>query len=343
MIFDIVSWSVATLIWALSQNFWYFVLAAVFNSFQKVPNTAWYCLLVEDTHPKDRSAIFSLLQLINIIGGFFAPIGGLIVQHYALVPGVRIMYAIACVSMTIMFIGRNYATHETEIGIRKRQESAGVSYSDSLRQYADVIREVFANKSLLLMFGVYISFNFQMTVRGTYLSIYLVNALHFSAGEIAIFPAIASIAMLVLLVWVLPKMKEEFAHRSMIWGFTVSVIANIILVLSPAHDVTWVVVSTLLAAAGTIIATPFLEAAIANAIDDEHRANVMAILTVLILVCISPSGIIGGWTYMIDPRIPMMLVVFSFLLCIALMVVFIRKKTLETHNEGREFSLQSEI
>src|SRR5690606_9589588 len=47
--FDLLSWSVGTLLWAVSQNVWFFVLAAVVNGFQRVPHTAFYCLLVEDT------------------------------------------------------------------------------------------------------------------------------------------------------------------------------------------------------------------------------------------------------------------------------------------------------
>jgi DHA1 family tetracycline resistance protein-like MFS transporter len=60
--FDLIGWSIAAFIWAVSQNFWYFLIAAVFNSFLRVPNTAWYCLLVEDTDPKDRPIVFQILH-----------------------------------------------------------------------------------------------------------------------------------------------------------------------------------------------------------------------------------------------------------------------------------------
>jgi hypothetical protein len=57
-----------------------------------------------------------------------------------------------------------------------------------------------------------------------------------------------------------------------------------------------------------------VESVVANAIDDEHRATMLSVLNVLILVFTAPAGIISGWTYSIDPRIPMCLVVGTFLL-----------------------------
>ena len=52
LIFDLISWPLAVFIWAISQNIWYFVIAVFFNAFQKIPHTAWICLLVEDTERK---------------------------------------------------------------------------------------------------------------------------------------------------------------------------------------------------------------------------------------------------------------------------------------------------
>lgn len=340
--FDVISWSVATFIWAISQNFWYFLIAAIINGFQKVPNTAWYCLLVEDTDQKDRSLVFTILQFIGVVAGFFAPLGGLLVRRYTLVPAMRIMYTIACISMTIMFLGRNKATHETEIGIRKRYESKMAGFKSSLAEYAYVVKYVLSNKPLMLIFGVYILNNFQMTMRGTYLSIYLVNALKLDDALIAIFPAISSVAMLALLFLAVPRFKEELYYRYIIMGFGVSLAANLMLIIAPVGGVPWVVVSTMLAAAGSIVANPYLEAAVANAIDDENRAKIFSILTVFILVFTSPSGIIGGWTYTIDPRIPFALVILAFAAGIALMGAFVKQKAMHTEaGVGRDSSARA--
>ena len=75
--FDLLSWTVGTLLWAISQNIWFFIAAAVVNGFQRVPSTAFYCLLVEDTEPKDRTYVFSVLQFVAMLGGLFAPARGI--------------------------------------------------------------------------------------------------------------------------------------------------------------------------------------------------------------------------------------------------------------------------
>lgn len=65
------------LIWAFSQNFYYFLVAAIINSFNRVTMNSWGCLLVEDC---DRSQIINIYAWVNISGlvaVFFAPITGL--------------------------------------------------------------------------------------------------------------------------------------------------------------------------------------------------------------------------------------------------------------------------
>lgn len=326
LIFDLVSWSVATLIWAIAQNFWYFLAAAIVNSFQKIPNTAWYCLLVEDTEPENRSAIFTIIQVISVISGFFAPIGGLLVSKLTLVPAVRLIYLIACISMTVMFFGRNAITYDTEISIKKRLESRGINFKESLKEYKEVLEEIINNRLLMIIVGIYILNNFQMAIRGTYLSIYLVNALGIKDSLIGLFPAFSSIAMLILLLLVIPKFKEELSGRYMVIGFGISILANVMLILLPPKNILGVITVTMLSASGSIIANPYLESTIANLISDENRAKTLAILTVLLLVFISPAGVIGGWTYSINPKIPFILITSAFLLNEALLILFNREK-----------------
>jgi Na+/melibiose symporter-like transporter len=228
-----------------------------------------------------------------------------------------------------MFFSRNYLTYDTEISIKKKTESKGVKFKESLGEYLDVIKRVISNRSLKLIFSAYILNNFQMTMRGTYLSIYLVNALKIKDSLIGLFPAFSSAAMLILLFLVVPKFKIEKSSIYMISGFIISMMANVILILLPDGSVSGAIVITMLAAAGNIIAAPYLEASVANLIEDETRAKTMAILTVLILIFISPAGIIGGWTYSINPKIPF-IIISAALLTNALLIFLFRRE------EGKE-------
>lgn len=320
--FDVLSWTVGTLLWAVSQNIWFFIVAAVVNGFQRVPHTAFYCLLVEDTEPKDRTFVFSVLQFVAMLGGFFAPLGGLLVAHYGLIPGMRVMYVLACVFMTIQFVGRHFATRETEIGLRKMVETRSVGFLSGLREYKGVIRGMAENKPLLLIFGVYILFQFQLTMKGTYFFLFLVDDLKLNSGLVSIFPAVTSIIMLLSMWLLLPRLGDNRLHAVMLWGFFISLVSNLLLILPLPGMMFWLIVSTVLAAAGTMMTYPYLEAAVANAIDDENRASIFAMLSVLILLVVSPSGIIGGWAYRLDPSLPFLLIILSFAASIALLVLY---------------------
>jgi len=81
-----------------------------------------------------------------------------------------------------------------------------------------------------------------------------------------------------------------------------------------------------LSAAGSIIASPYLEAIVQNTIDDDQRAKMFSILQVLILLFISPSGLIGGWAYTINPRLPFILIILSFAAGIALIIALVHKE-----------------
>lgn len=323
--FDILSWTVGTLLWAISNNIWFFIIAVVVNGFQKVPATAFYCLLVEDTAPKDRTYVFTVLQLIGMLGGLFAPFGGLLVSHYGLIPGVRIMYVIACVCMTLQFVGRHFATRETEIGLRKMNETRNVGFMTGMREYKGVIRDMAANRWLLMIFGVYILFQFQLTLKGTYLSLFFVDYMQLDSRLVSIFPAVTSVFMLLAMWLLMPRFGDNRLHSIMIWGFMLSLGSNLLLILPLPGTMFWLVASTILAAVGTIMTYPYLEAAVANAIDDENRAGVFAILSVLVLLVISPSGIIGGWAYTLDPTLPFLLIIVSFAASMALLALYKRE------------------
>ncbi|WP_245308247.1 MFS transporter [Halalkalibacter urbisdiaboli] len=311
LVFDLFSWSVATLLWSISQNFWFFLFAAIINGFQKIPHTAWTCLIVEDTEPKKRSAVFTVLQFITVVGGLFAPLAGLLVSQMSLIPAMRVMYAIAFISMTTMFIIRHFTTVESEIGIRKRKNSGQLNIGEEWKRYIELAKSIIENKQLMIIFMVYILFQFQLVLQNTYLSIYLVDVLAFRDSTIALFPAISSICMLVLLIVVIPKFKEERQHQYMIVGFVCSILALILLLFAQQGGLPTVIISTILLATGLLLSNPYLETAVANAIEDDNRANMFSILQVFLLLFISPAGIIGGITYKLDPKIPFLLMVIA--------------------------------
>lgn len=334
LIFDLFSWSVATLLWAVSQNFWFFLIAAIINGFQKVPHIAWTCLIVEDTEPSKRSIVYTILQFISVVGGLFAPIAGILVAQLTMVPAVRIMYILAFISMTLMFIIRHLTTTESELGIRKREEFGEMKIGRLLGEYVRTVRDIARNKKLLIIFFVYVLFQFQLVMQNTYLSIYLVDVLSFRDSTIAIFPAISSFCMLILLIVVVPRLKQERHEGYMVLGFGLSIAALLFLITAKQGDIVVIGISTILLAAGLLFANPYLETAVANEMEDDNRANMFSILQVVVLLFISPAGIIGGITYNIDPKIPFLLMIIALFLSMILILLNKKNQVRQLVTEG---------
>lgn len=76
-IFDVIAWSIPTLIWEVAQNFYYLIIASMINSIGTIVGTSYNCLLVEDTNSEKRVYIFTWYQIAGILSGFVVPLAGL--------------------------------------------------------------------------------------------------------------------------------------------------------------------------------------------------------------------------------------------------------------------------
>lgn len=110
MLGDFFGWAVACLVWSVSNNFWLFLAAALLNCFEQINQTAWYCLLIEDAQPKDLIGIYTWVNIGGLVAIFFAPLSGLFVNDYSVVPVVRVLYFLFALTMlTKCFITFKFA------------------------------------------------------------------------------------------------------------------------------------------------------------------------------------------------------------------------------------------
>jgi MFS family permease len=101
MMGDFFGWGVTCLVWAISDNFWLFLIAVLFNSFEQINQTAWYCLLIEDADPKDLVGIYTWVNIGGLIAILFAPISGLFINSFTVVPVIRVLYLVFAANMFI--------------------------------------------------------------------------------------------------------------------------------------------------------------------------------------------------------------------------------------------------
>jgi DHA1 family tetracycline resistance protein-like MFS transporter len=325
LIFDLIGWSIAVLIWAFAQNFYYFLLAAIINSSFRVVHTSWTCLLVEDTRPEERVHVYTWLQVAGLLAGFFAPLAGLLVKNYGLVPSMRGLYLYAFVSMTSMFIIRNRITAETRMGFLKMQSAKENNFMDTLKEYKRISMQLIKNPDTMLAFTLMVLNNIQITLRSTFQAILLTKGLGLPQQSIGIFPAIISAVMLFIYLFIMPTLGKIHVTQPLLWGCILSIISNSIFVLSPERNLFIIVIGTIIGAVGMAMIYPFIESLVANSIEDEDRAKVMAILYVIILALSAPFGYIGGLLSSVSAKLPFVLIIVTFM--VSLLIVIRIKNT----------------
>ncbi|MCL2421888.1 MAG: MFS transporter [Defluviitaleaceae bacterium] len=326
LIFDSIGWGCTLLVWAIAQNVYFFILAAVFNAFGRIVANSWHCLLLEDSQPDTRIHIFNFLHMASIVGGFFAPIGALLVNRMTLVPAMRVMLVFSFISMMTLFIGRHFFVKETAVGRQRMQEVKGVSISSVFKTYIPVLKRIAKDRMLIIALFLRALNLVQLTIRNTFLAVLVTQRLMFPAEAMAVFHTLNAIVMLLVLLLVTPALAKFTRNWPISLGICFHVAATVVLLLSPpTHNYPLLIVSAILIALGTGIATPRIDALVANTIVNEERSVANAIMAVFILMLTAPFGYIGGVLSEIDVRLPFLMTLGVFMVCLGMLYVVRRK------------------
>ncbi|SHF44915.1 Sugar phosphate permease [Caldanaerobius fijiensis DSM 17918] len=335
-IFDTIAWSFACLVWAFSKSFTAFLLAALLNSFVKVSEIAWRCILVDDSSPQERIVIWSFQNIVFVIGGLFVPLGGILVSHYGVVFATRIMYIIGFVAMSIGIFIRYANITETSIGIMMMQKNKNGGYKEVMKDVLDAIKYILTHPENLLLLTIVVLNNFQFILKNTYNNLYLISHLKISDRMVSIFPAISTIMTLIAMFVIIPKMGRSNEKKALLIGLALTSLSNLLFVLSPPKQIGMLILTTLIGSVGFAVMSPNLETCWANSIDDKKRANVVSYSSILITAISIPAGAIGGYIYTINPVMLFILIfALSLLTCvIGWMILRADKKTVGNRLHG---------
>jgi len=276
LVFDIVAWSVPTLIWAAARNYYFFLLAAVLNATVRIVQNSWNCLMIEDSPPSQRVHIYTWIEVANILAGFFAPIAGFFVLRFGLVPAVRGLYLFAFLSMTAMFLIRNAWTRETAIGLVRMEETRHHSPLDGFRECPEVLRGLAADPLVLTAFALAVLNNVHVVLRNTFLGIILNRGLELPQEMLAVFPAAGSAAALLVHVFIMPGLGRRNPKRPLFAGLLLLIAGYGLLLFAPRGSFAAAMVSTIVAGVGAAVVTPFVNGNLANRVPDDRRAKPMA-------------------------------------------------------------------
>jgi MFS family permease len=324
LIFDLIGWSLSMLIWAVSQNFWFFLAAVFTNAFSKIPATSWTCLAVEDTPLDKRPVFFGLITIIVTGAGIFTPITGVFINAFGTVPTLRVIYVLAFISMTSMFLIRNHFTEETTIGRELMKHHSKISLKEKWQDYKSAIRYMVSNKLTILIFLIVILTNFQLSFQ-YFLVIYLKDAIGVTESLTSLIPGISAFVNLIVYLFFIPRMMKKGEAHNLVIGLALCVVGAVSLLLVPYKGFLILLISTIFSAIGNMLMSIFRDTLWNNSIGEEERANIFSAGQAIVNTIAIPSGIIAGVLYQMEWIYPFIvsLAIFTVSFIISL---YIKKK-----------------
>ncbi|MGC6173104.1 MFS transporter [Lacrimispora sp. 38-1] len=337
MMGDFFGWSVACLIWAVSDNFWFFLTAVLFNSFEQINQTAWYCLLIEDADSKDLIGIYTWVNIGGLIAIFFAPISGLLINSFTVVPVVRVLYFVFALNMLIKVIVTFRYCEETRQGKIRMAETKDHSVLKLLFEYKDLIPKVLMNKEIMKVLIVSVILHIANLVSTSFFSLYVTQRLGIENRYLAFFPILNAAVMLLFMIGIQHRL-ESVKFRIPMWiGLVLYAACSILLILTPSRSMVFIIIYVFVGAVASALVMPRKDALLQLNINPGERARINALIMSFTIAFASPFGYFAGWLSSIDRRLPF---VFTFTIyIIAILIVGrIRDPEFADENEAEDGS-----
>jgi MFS family permease len=334
LIFDILSWSIPALISALAQNFWYFLAAGIINSVWRVTHNSWTCLLVEDAEPGQLVDIYTWIYIANLLVGFVAPLAGVLISTFSLVPTMRGLYLFAAFMFTLKAVVTYLATEETAQGQVRLNETRDQSILHVLREYKGVLYDLLRTPQTLYTAGILLVTSAATVINGNFWAIIVTEKLHIPAEHIAVFPFIRSAIVLVFFFTVMPRLNKMHFKVPMVVGFLGFITSQVVLITAPELGYSSLIASVFLEACSFAAVGPLVDRMAVLTISASERARIQSILYVGIILLTSPFGWIAGTLSEIDKDLPFILNIVLLAVGAALAYVAGSQKSLTAEAAG---------
>ncbi|NLZ83471.1 MAG: MFS transporter [Clostridiales bacterium] len=328
MVFDFIAWSLPCLIWASSQGFWFFVVAALLNGTMKITTVSWDCLLVEDA-PKDKiTHIYSWVLIAGNLSALFAPISSILVSRLTLVPAIRILYINAFVIMTIKLIILYKLSTETDVGKTRQEATKGLSWGEMLSGYKNAFSSILSSPGTRFAIVISILVEIVYMIGSTFWQIIASRRIGVPDTLLPIFPMVKSIISIFLFFTIISRINQKKLKWPLYGGFISSIIACLLLIsISDAGTWGYIILGTSLlfeALGGAVLAT-LRESLVAINVNPVERSGIMALLQTTVMLVSVPFGYIGGVLSDISRMLPFVLCIVLLLLGILATAIFFRK------------------
>ncbi len=317
-IFDILSWGVPTFVWAISQNYWYFLIAAMINGTWRVTAISWTCLFIEDAEEDQLVTLFSWIHITGMLSAFIAPLTGVLINHFTLIPTIRGIYFFACISMMAKFIILNKLSHETDKGLEKMKETEHLSWSQMLMGYGTTIKHILTTGKTLYVVFIMVLVSIVTTINGSFWGVIVTERLAIDSSYVGLITTVKSLVMLAFYFLVLPKIKVERFRWPLTISLLILIVSQSLLILGSQGAYVFVVSSIIMEGISLSLINPLLESLQVTMVDRHERARIVAVLYTIVILFTAPFGTFAGYLSEMDQRLP-----FAFNTCLLIAGVIV--------------------
>lgn len=327
MVFDFLAWSLPCLIWASSQGFWFFAVAALLNGMMKIPTVSWDCLLVEDA-PKDKiTHIYSWVMIGGNLSALFAPISSVLVAQLTLVPAIRILYINAFIIMTAKLILLYKLSTETAVGRLRREAARNKSWGQMLSGYKQAARMILASRGTKFAIVISVLVEIVAMLGMTFWQIIASRRIGIPDTLLPIFPMVRSMLSILLFFTIISRINQSKLKRPLYGGFFSAIVGCALLITIKDAGVWGYVIlsaSLLFESLGAAVLSTLRESLVAIHAHPEERSGILALLQTVVMLVSVPFGYIGGLLSDISRVLPFVLSMGLLLLGVLATALFYR-------------------
>ena len=299
VIFDTLSWSVPEILWCFSQNFTWFVVAALFNGMWKITDNSWGLLLTEDMEKEKIMPVYSMASCTGVIAAFFAPLSKFAVDAFGLVPAMRVMYGVTFVSMTAKFLIVFFVSHETAPGKKRMELTKNKSVFRMIWECKDVYLRIIREKRMLLTLGIMAVYALITAVNDNWWSVFVVKNLGVAESNVSWFSMIKGLITLLAILIQVPRARKMYFKRPMLTSVALFALSQALLMLLGLTGVSgallWalLIVVVGLEASSMALLSPLVSSILFINADPDERARVCGMIyaTVSLMICVFPTMI----------------------------------------------------
>ena len=318
VITDFLGWGVACLVWAISTNFWLFLIAVLLNTADRLAMSSWHCLLVEDADHKDMLGIFTWTNIGGLVAVFFAPIAGILIYNFTVIPVVRGLYVFFSICLFLKGTITYFYCTETKHGKVRREETKSLSSIVLAGEYKGLMLEVLKNPATMKIMIFNVIMHITILIGNTFFGLYVTKKLGVPESYLSFFPILNAIMML-LFMFVIQHKLERVRNKIPLWaGLVIFSFCSVMLILIPEGNLLLIIAYLLLLAVANGLVLPRREAMMQLAIDPKERSRIMAIIATLTVAFAAPFGFLAGYLSDLDRRLPFLLTTVLFFIAIVI-------------------------